>query len=92
MKVAKLNMRAKVCSNLPEMIAVHCGEEETGECCEVCDQDCLAPAGYAVGGGVIHGTEYVDTTCSACGSFVCENCSKTVDGEIICNDCVEEDD
>lgn len=90
MKVAKLNMRAKVCASLTEMIEVHCGEQEIGETCEVCDADCLAPAGYGFGGAAVEGTDFIDTICSECGCYVCDACSKIVKKKRICNNCLEE--
>lgn len=92
-KVAKLNMLAKVCRSLPEMVKVHCGDEvDDGEFCEVCNSNCLAPAGYQCATGVIEGVETVTTTCSDCGRFVCEACS-TVDGGVrICDECQEIDE
>lgn len=86
MKVSKLNMRAKVCNTVREMVEVHCGKEE-GETCEVVGDDCLAPAGYAIGGAVSEGTEYITTTCYACGCYVCENCSKIIKKKRICENC-----
>ncbi len=90
MKVSKLNMRAKVCKSLEQMVEVHCGKEETeGETCEVCDSGCLAPAGYDHGGAIIHGMEFIDTTCDECGCFVCDGCSETIKNKRICNNCQE---
>lgn len=46
--------------------------------CEVSGDDCLAPAGYQVGGmggGIIQGTKPARATCFACGLPVCSNCS-----------------
>ena len=33
------------------------------------------PAGYMIGGEVVHGDELISTTCPMCGEFVCDNCS-----------------
>lgn len=50
-------------------------DEESGAC-GVVNGSCLAPAGYlGASGGVIEGTETVDTVCPVCGEFVCEECS-----------------
>jgi len=87
MKVAKLNMRAKVCKTLTQMVEVHCGPQEEGEPCHVCGPDCEAPAGYQMGNGVVEGTEVVDTTCDSCSEFVCGACSQIVKGKRICDDC-----
>jgi hypothetical protein len=93
MPVAKLNLRSKVCKTVTEMVKVHCGEDfEEGETCEVVNDGCLAPAGYMVGNGVAHGTEFVTTTCDECGQYVCDNCSKTVDGKRICDHCEENEE
>ncbi len=86
MKVAKLNTRAKVCGSLAEMVKVHCGEEE-GETCHVCGPDCEAPAGYDLGGGVIDGVDFVETTCDECGEYVCGACSTVKRKKRICDDC-----
>lgn len=91
MKVSKLNMRAKVCKTVAEMVEVHCGKEEVeGESCSVVNDGCLAPAGYDMGDSIVHGTEFVSTCCSECGEYVCENCSQVIDGEIVCDNCKEE--
>jgi hypothetical protein len=88
-------MEAPVVSTLREMIAVHCGEEE-GETCAVVNENCLAPAGYAVGNGAMEGTEYVTTTCIVCGENVCEECSKLVKvkrkrkPQRVCDNCRED--
>lgn len=93
MKVAKLNMRAKVCKSLDQMIEVHCGKQE-GEPCEIVDDGCLAPAGYDFGGTICDGGETVTTTCDECGRYVCDNCSEvTGKGKKkrrACNGCREE--
>lgn len=90
MKVAKLDMRAKVCKSLSEMVVVHCGKEE-GETCEIVGDDCIAPAGYSCGSGAIEGVEYVTTTCSACGRYVCDGCSKVVKRKRVCEECQEDE-
>ena len=86
--VAKLNLRAKVCKSLREMIEVHDGEQE-GETCEIVNENCLAPAGYSMGGGAIEGDEFVTTTCHECGRYVCEACSKMVKRKRVCDECRE---
>ncbi|MCJ7725648.1 MAG: hypothetical protein MUP76_04585 [Acidimicrobiia bacterium] len=52
-----------------------------GETCSVVGVDCLAPAGYAVGGGVMRGTEFLDADeyCPECGEPVCANCMEDVE-------------
>lgn len=50
-------------------------DEEEGETCSVANAGCLAPAGYAMGGGVVYGTERTDGECAECGEPVCENCA-----------------
>jgi hypothetical protein len=90
-KVSKLNMRAKVCGSLSEMIEVHCGKEEIqGEPCEIVDDGCLAPAGYNLGGIVVEGSEFVDTTCDECGRFVCDACSLVNTEKRVCNYCKDQ--
>lgn len=81
MKVSTLNMEAPVVKSMTEMLKVHCGtsrRRRRGEHCAVVNDDCTAPAGYATGGGMVEGTEYVTTTCVVCGEHVCEECSKLV--------------
>lgn len=63
--------------------------EEYIETCSVVNQGCLAPAGYAVGGGVVEGTEAADEHCEACGEAVCSNCI-TANG--MCEFCDEEEE
>lgn len=88
--VAKLNMRAKVCKTVTEMVKVHCGDDfEEGEVCEVVNRNCLAPAGYAIGNGIAHGTEFVTTTCDECGCYVCDECSTVTNKKRICDNCKE---
>lgn len=69
---------------------------ETGDPCSVADQGCEAPAGFLVGGRVVHGTDLAEFSCSECGEPVCGSCSELNDeDERICNRClewIEEDD
>lgn len=44
------------------------------ETCSIVNSGCLAPAGYAVGGGVVYGTVAADMHCDECGEPVCSNC------------------
>lgn len=91
MKVAKLNMKAPVCKSVSEMLRVHGEvEDEDRECCSVCDQDCEAPAGYDVGGGILPGEGNADYTCYHCGEPVCGACSKIIKRKRTCNNCAEE--
>lgn len=89
MAVAKLDMKAPVVRSMREMLAVHCGEEEEGEHCSVCNDDCEAPAGYAAGGGVIEGLEYAEFTCDECGDPVCGACSTVTGKTRVCDICME---
>lgn len=90
MKVSKLNMKSPVCQSVDEMIRVHCGEDEDdGEPCSVCDQDCEAPAGYAVGDGVIPGEGSAEYACDECGEPVCGACSTMRKRKRVCNNCIE---
>lgn len=45
-------------------------------CSHVVDNDCMAPAGFRVGGGVAKGTRGCRGTCFRCGEPVCSNCSE----------------
>lgn len=47
-----------------------------GEPCSIVGQNCLAPAGYAVGDGVMAGTDMLDPDeyCHECGEPVCSEC------------------
>lgn len=93
MLVATLDMSAPVCANHGEMLAVH-GHDlaDEWEPCSVCDQNCLAPAGYAVGGSVIFNTDERGETscCWGCGEHVCDNCSEVISGNVVCNHCKED--
>jgi hypothetical protein len=90
MKVAKLNMKAPVCKSVSEMLRVHGDEEDDDrESCSVCDEDCEAPAGYAVGDGVLPGEGNADYTCYHCGEPVCGACSKIIKRKRTCNNCAE---
>lgn len=62
------------------------GEAEDMEVatCNTVGPDCLAPAGYMVGGEVVHGTDDADDECSECGDPCCSNCL-TDDG--LCGQC-----
>jgi hypothetical protein len=64
--------------------------EESGEPCNTVNDDCLAPAGYLMDGGVIYGTEVADAECVSCGEPVCSNC---ISEQGNCGSCVrwEED-
>lgn len=66
----------------------HFAEEQEGETCEVVGPYCEAPAGYAIGGSVIHGTVFVDSQCEMCGRPVCDSCMTGG----VCDDCKEEDE
>ena len=52
-----------------------------GETCSVVGANCLAPAGYAVGDGVVRGTEFLeaDEFCHECGEPVCAECMEDED-------------
>jgi hypothetical protein len=94
MKVAKPNMKAKVCGSVSEMLHVHGGDEdEDRESCSVCDEDCEAPAGYQVGGGAVPGEGSAEYCCDGCGEPVCGACSKPIRGKRgkrICTRCIED--
>jgi hypothetical protein len=42
--------------------------------CSVVGANCEAPAGFMMGGGVVHGVEFTDSICETCGDFVCPGC------------------
>jgi hypothetical protein len=90
MKVSKLNMKAPVCRSVNEMIRIHCGDDDDDrETCSVCNDDCEAPAGYAVGNGVIPGEGSAEFTCSECGEPVCGACSQKRGRNRVCDHCIE---
>ena len=64
------------------------GREIEGTCCVV-NQNCTAPAGYMIGGEVVHGEDMIDTRCPACDEFVCEECSDD-DGKCLNDECSDE--
>lgn len=64
-------------------------EEEEVETCNTVNENCLAPAGFAVGGGVVYGTEAADCVCDMCGEAVCSEC---IDDKGLCGYCHDEDD
>jgi|GEM_PF-1951035 len=91
MKVAKLNMKAPVCGSVSEMLRVHGDDEDDDrESCSVCDDDCEAPAGWQVGGGVIPGEGSAEFECWHCGQPVCGSCSSMVKRKRTCNTCKDE--
>jgi hypothetical protein len=83
--IAALDMNADV-GTLLEFVREHAGEDEVEhEPCGVVNYGCLAPAGYLEGGSVIPAMDREETFCCAwCGDYVCDNCSKVVDDEIVC--------
>lgn len=89
-----MDMDAPVYGSFAEWQRSYTPEGEEGETCEIVDSGCLAPAGYAIGGGIVEGTEYVDDHCGVCGRACCENCGEVIGsalGDIFtCNECIEE--
>lgn len=65
-------------------------EEEEVVTCEIVGPNCEAPAGYAVGGGVVSGTEAAEYECAYCGRPVCGECSTEIADQRVCDDCMEE--
>jgi hypothetical protein len=61
-------------------------EEADTEACYTVGPDCIAPAGYMTGGGVIHGTESADGECAECGDPCCSACQ---DEGGLCGTCHE---
>jgi len=66
------------------------GRETEGTCCVV-NQNCSAPAGYMIGGEVVHGEDLIDTRCPECDEFVCEECSDD-DGACLNGQCSQTDE
>lgn len=64
-------------------------EEEERRTCSVVNENCEAPAGYAVGAGVIEGDEECEGECPVCGEPVCNACSNA---EGVCDYCADEDE
>jgi hypothetical protein len=60
--------------------------------CAVSDAQCLAPAGYRAGSGIMEGDKSCRGTCRSCGEPVCANCSRRVGRhkERICENCITE--
>lgn len=85
---ARLDMKAPVHGSWIEMQA-HFADDEV-ETCEIVNENCTAPAGYAIGGGVVSGTESAEFECYGCGRPVCGACSTERDGQQICDDCEED--
>ena len=78
---------------LAEGATVEDPDEIEGETCSVVNSGCEAPAGYiGSGGGVVEGTEYVDTWCFSCGEPVCDSCLATCEPDPVCANCAEEDE
>lgn len=64
--------------------------EEQGEACSVVNEDCLAPAGWKVGGAILENpAPNAAHVCSQCGDHVCSRCSVEIDGERVCDFCNE---
>lgn len=65
--------------------------------CEISDQDCIAPAGFAVPsmGGWAEGDKSAKGRCVRCDCVVCGSCSRRVGkkpyrGKRLCNSCLED--
>lgn len=58
--------------------------------CQVCDDNCEAPAGIGIRGGYKNMPKKVIPFCSECGQPVCTKCSVEAAGKRICNDCSPE--
>lgn len=63
-------------------------DEPEGETCGTVNAGCLAPAGYATGGGIVYGTEVADGACTLCGEALCSNCA---DSQGRCGMCSEDE-
>ena len=68
--------------------------EPEGETCCYVGENCIAPAGYAEGGGVVVGTEYADGQCYECGEACCSECLVFCewDGNERCGFCAPEEE
>lgn len=65
------------------------GDDDEGEPCGTVGPNCIAPAGFLVGGGVVEGTEAADSECTECGEPLCSECA---DAQGRCGLCTEEED
>jgi len=67
-------------------------EVEEGDCCAIVNENCEAPAGFmGSNGGIVVGTDYVDTYCSGCGDPVCDSCLAIPAPYPMCPYCAEEE-
>lgn len=75
----KLDLEFPVFRSFDDFIIHHAGDEWVEvEACSKVDEECLAPAGFAVGGGVMtnHDIDPDDmTSCEQCGEPLCKNCT-----------------
>lgn len=64
-------------------------EDDEVQTCNTVGPNCLAPAGYAIGGGVTYGTESADGECYECGDPCCSECLEEVseDDNLRCGSC-----
>jgi hypothetical protein len=74
-------------TGLPEGATGDDPGDTEGETCEIVNAGCEAPAGYMVGGGVVHGDVFVDWWCPSCGVACCDSCR--VDD--LCGNCADEE-
>lgn len=74
------------CLNQPVELA-GCGEP-----CAIAGEDCVAPAGWSVGGGVVENTSLKLIRlpyCARCSEPVCDVCSRMIEGQRVCADCLQ---
>lgn len=62
-------------------------EDEEIITCTMVGPNCLAPAGYLIGGEAVHGTEPADGECVSCGEGLCSECA---DDDGHCDMCASE--
>lgn len=85
-KWQKLPEGATAATDLSDMLD---GDDDDIEPCGTVNEGCLAPAGYATGGGVVRGSESTDDYCSECGDPCCSNC---LSESGLCGFCAEYED
>lgn len=92
----RLDMDAPVHESFAEWQQSFRSEDDEFEPCNVVGPDCEAPAGFAIGGSVVEGTESAEFECAECGTPVCGACSVEAErnGEQVrvCTDCEGDND
>lgn len=83
-------LREALDETAPDADVDDAGREIEGTC-SVVNQSCTAPAGYMIGGEVVHGEDLIETRCPVCDEFVCEECSDD-DGACLNGRCSQTDE